>query len=945
MAGSKRKSAPSSDFKRIKAKVGKKALKPLNDTDVSFKSASLHLGQSIQHDGEHNKSENRQVLLSSRGKSLLDLLSQLSHPAANARASSLKGMLDIVKNHPPKAILPNLSALIPACVHSCVDEDQDVRSLGIDILSVLLCKLEENTIQPFGALLIARVSSALHSLDASTRIDGVKMAKLVSTSCPCLTSVFVNQLLPPFSSLLADQRTNKAIDEILQSLVSLLRVTTTKRHSHPLFHPVVGGNNNAVSRNNYQEPDLIYVPNSSGSRNSILSTGRPLNVERRNINYIKRKKSDSFGSGIKNKTNLISKLRDSLVETINLEYEPIISTNKSTTIEPQGGINHARVNLLLRSIRHLHQNFVSSHAEKLDDDDIEFDKVIKQIASVLMDSFPINQDSLSKANVSARNSKLTRSVEDVNAAIAITILEVSYVPYARDEEQENPSLVLNDTNTKKWLKIICSYVTPRLKFLGEASNSTSSSSDLDITCKILRQHGKKCGSFRDLSVMLGILQETFCQTDDIQLARSTAGRRISLVVMDLIEDTNFHLGNDFISPISNMFTQFVMTMPFYLEAWAGDFLYESQRILEGLHKLVREVEQNWDSTLLECLRINLFRFTMDRVNLSSSIFEMYPWHMQKLCLGLMVLLRNPSDQTLKNLASICTRLALNHETCVKKEALVEAIIQAVQSIRKTVPMQQYLTFLVQSIGISSHVKELVRVEGIAVESNLDPSSKNVFDRAFFTPDPVLNIVARIFIQSGSMKVLRMIYPQLSSWQQTRVKEGDSSMEFLLKTRSSHIILAHFFLVHTKQKKEVGNQSSIFDTVHGAVSVDELTDSICRFIHYIVRNKEAMQVSSKLISPIVAIMSSEACVLNSVICKITDWFQTAGLSKTDQNNILLIFIDWMNDPRLKEALSGDTSSCRMVLEQIRIVSRRDELQDNEIFLNLVSLLSTQESSTL
>lgn len=943
MAGSKRKSAPSSDFKRIKAKVGKKALKPLNDTDVSFKSASLHLGQSIQRDGEYNKSENRQVLLSSRGKSLLDLLSQLSHPAANARSSSLKGMLDIVRNHPSKAILPNLSALIPACVHSCVDEDQDVRSLGIDILSALLSKLEENTIQPFGALLIARVSSALHSLDASTRIDGVKMAKLVSTSCPCLTSVFVNQLLPPFSSLLADQRTNKAIDEILQSLISLLRVTTTKRHSHPPFHPLVGGNNTAASRNSYQEPDLIYVPNSSGSRNSILSTGRPLNVERRNVNYVKRKKSDSFGSGIKNKTNLISKLRDSLVETINLEYEPIISTNKSTTIDPQGGINHARVNLLLRSIRHLHQNFVTYRTEKLDDDDIEFVKVTKQTASVLMDSFPINQDSLSIANVSARNNKLARSVEDVNAAIAITILEVSYVPYRSDEEQENPSLVPNDTNTKKWLKIICSYVTPRLKFLGEASNSTSSSSssDLDITCKILRQHGKECGSLRDLNVMLGILQEIFCQADDIQLARSTAGRRISLVVMDLIEDTNFHLGNDSILPISNVLTQFVMTMPFYLDAWAGDFLYESQRILEGLHKLVREVEQNWDSTVLECLRSNLFRFTMDRVNLSSSIFEMYPWHMQKICLGLMVLLRNPCDQTLKNLASICTRLALNHETCVKTEALVEAIIQAVQSIRKTVPMQRYLTFLVQSIGISSHVKELVRVEGIAVESNLDSSSKNLFDRAFFTPDPVLNIVARIFVQSGSMQVLRMIYPQLSSWQQTRVKEGKSSMEFLVKTRSSHIILAHFFLVHTKQKKEVGNQSSIFDTMHGVMSIDELTDSICRFINYIVRNKEAMQVSSKLISPIVAIMSSEACVLNSVISKITDWFQAAGLSKTDQNNILLIFIDWINDPRLKEALSGDTSSCRMVLEQIRIVTRRDELQDNEIVLNLVSLLSTRK----
>jgi len=460
---------------------------------------------------------------------------------------------------------------------------------------------------------------------------------------------------------------------------------------------------------------------------------------------------------------------------------------------------------------------------------------------------------------------------------------------------------------------------------------------LQITSKSEDDRGYEL--FSGMNVMLGILQEIFFQNEDIQLARSTAGRRISLVVMDLIEGTNFQLGNDSVSPISNILAQFVAMMPFYLEAWASDFLYESQRILEGLHQLVREVEDNCDSTGVKCLRNSLYRFVKDCGN-SSSIFEIYPWRLQKLCLGLMVLLKNPNDQTLRNFASICTRLTLNHESYVKREALVEAIVQAIQSIRKTVPMKRYITFLVQSIGISSHVNEILRIEAIAVKSKSESSSKNVYDKAFFYPDRTLHIVARTLIQSGSMNVLQMIYPQLYSWQQTRVKEGESSMEYIFKTRSSHTILAHFFFMYTKQKDQVGNQSSVFDIMQGVMSVDDLTDSICRFIHYIVRNKEAMHVSSKLISPIIAIMSSETCVFNSVISKITDWFQTGGLSRMDQNNILLIFTDWMNDPRLTRALSGATSSSRMDLNRIRVISRSEELQDSEVLLNLVSMLSTK-----
>merc|ERR1719464_1513872 len=97
----------------------------------------------------------------------------------------------------------------------------------------------------------------------------------------------------------------------------------------------------------------------------------------------------------------------------------------------------------------------------------------------------------------------------------------------------------------------------------------------------------------------------------------------------------------------------------------------------------------------------------------------------------------------------------------------------------------------------------------------------------------------------------------------------------------------------------------------------------------------MQVCSKLTSPTIAIMSSENCILNSVIRKMT--VQVGGLSTANQGNILLVFMDWINDPRLKKSFSGTTSSSKMVLEQIRGFSKLKKLQGNTVVDNLDSLL--------
>ena len=921
MSGSKRKSNGSTDFKRIKAKVGKKAQRT-NDTDVSFQSASLHLGQSFQQDNNPKRSGNLQLLVSSRGKSLLQLFSTAStHPAAAARASSLKGILDIIKKYPTAALLPNLSTLIPVCVHSCVDEDRDVRNVGIDSLSSLLQQLQEKKIKPFGPLLIARILSALHSLDASIRVNGVKMVNILSKTCPSLTISFVEKLLPPFSSLLSDQRTKKSIDEILQSLILVLRVNIPRN---------ADDNDAEVSRRNDQQPDLFYFSGGQ-SRNTVLRTRRSVHglpngiesithlshpqrpnssssyLEKAVVNKNMKQGSRENWFDTKLKTNLMSKLRDCLIESINLEHEPVMNSIKtrSLTTEFQGRTNFPRVLLLLRSIRYLSRSFGIHNDGIMDDDKIEFDKVARQIVSVLIDIFPLDQD---PSTISSTEDTKSTSIDDINAAIAISILDVS-------QQTDIDNGTVENNSRKSWMKNICSHVIPRIGNLKINGSVTTSSSDLDMTCKFLRRLGMEPHFSNDLDAVLSIVHDLFFTYKNAQVARSIAGRRISMIIMELIRSSDYSLADESKAPISKVFPQFVMVIPFFLEAWASEFLYESRKLLEGLHWLIRGVEGKGDNTLVESIRDDWCKLVANRGD-SASIFERYPWNLQKIYLGLMVLLEKPSDQSLKYLALICCSSTSKGGKFVRNEAISRAIVEAIKKIRKSIPMQRYLTFLFESIGISRHANEALRFESISAERDLDSSSKSVFEVAFFTADSHLIRVARALVEPGSMRVLRMILPQLSSWQQTKVGEGASTTEFLLKMRASHIILAYFFLQQkSKQDNKRDDQPSVSVLTVGGITVDTLTHSLCTFIRCVACNKDAMNFHIPLTSPIVGILSSQDSVFNELMSKVSDLLHEPGLSKVEQKNLRSIIIDWTKDPRLEDSMTVLSSPSKKTIAQL------------------------------
>jgi len=913
MAGSKRKSNNPPDFKKLKAKVGKKALKALNDTDVSFQAASLHVAGQSLHEIE-NKDVDNKLVLSSRGKSLSELTPQLTHPAAPARISGLKGLNDIVRIHASDRLLPNLSLLIPACVHSCVDEDEDVRKYGIDLLAALVSKLEEFRLQPFARLITARVSSALNSLDPPTRMDGVKMAKLICSSCPSITTPYASQLYAPYIGLLSDQSTRRCTDEILQSLVSLLKVSM--RHGRDIDAT------NFVNDDSY---DLFYVPGGR-SRNAALFPGRcnqsHVLPEISSINYLPsltqeeaNLNSVNIGSESKTMTKLLSKLCDCLVETTNVEYEHNTAETTKVVAKSVGGskatgMDSVRIILLLRAIRLIRYNHENSMKE-LAETDVAFEKLCNRIIKLMMDTFPV---------VKEEDGSSERE-EDINVAIAITFIDM-----VCNSQGDCRHLFSSNDVLSNWMSSICSYVLSRLEQMKEPG--TASPQDLDVTCKLLRQLDQLDRFSSELESTLLLLYERIFQSRDIRAIRSDAGRRIYVLVMGLLEDSIPYT-------MSNVSMQYATVSLSCLQAWAGDFLYESKYVLQTLLSLVRRIgDTGSDSLLIKSLRDNFNRLLspVDKKRSTTSILEKYPLALQRISLGLMVMLKSPTSETLKSLASICCCSVVLDRDSVK-ESLAETIVQSVHCIRTTISMQSYLTFLINSIGMSIRVKCLINALSVGEETALE-SVATTLTKAVDSLDCSLTRTSRLMLCAGpsTVKVLFMILPQMSSWQATAAKKEENPRGSILRTHASLIMLAFFSLSMKQQDK----YASIFTVSPDAMSLQSLVDVVCKYLDRIVGDEAAMKVSLKLTSPIVGLIVSEESVLESILERVADWFVVGGLEKANQSRILSILLDWLKDSRLKPVLTDNVAG--RLLKQVHRISQVKDSSGHEPTTNFVGQLS-------
>lgn len=241
------------DFKRRKAKVGKRAPKAANVTETAFQATSINVkNQSSTIDRVISNSQSSSSLYSSRGRSIYELSNQLQHPASAARISAAKGLRDIItggtvlsapsaskeqKQQHNKLILNNLSVLIATCSKCCIDEEKEVREIG-GVLSLreIIIKLQQyansltslttlsfssapstfvtKQLKPFSPLLVAYITAALNSLDPKIRVTGSNVVHVLALNVPDLVASNVDVLIPPFVRLLSERSGSKTIQNL-----------------------------------------------------------------------------------------------------------------------------------------------------------------------------------------------------------------------------------------------------------------------------------------------------------------------------------------------------------------------------------------------------------------------------------------------------------------------------------------------------------------------------------------------------------------------------------------------------------------------------------------------------------------------------------------------------------------------------------------------------------
>ncbi|KAG1657712.1 hypothetical protein FOA52_002516 [Chlamydomonas sp. UWO 241] len=217
LKGKKKNSGVGVDFKRIKAKVGKKLKKAANETNVSFKSAVINLpAQTVQ-------AEKDGIAVNHQNLTLSELLVQTGHYSEKARKAALSGLCDLFAKH-PQELPQNTHAFFTKVTERVADGDAGVRqALRVLLSEHAFNKLPPGAIRPFMPVLMAHVASAMTNLNMNVRLDALNFLGVLMDYVPQLVVAgFLSTCLEHFCDLLSQAHRGRSVTS--QSISALNKV-------------------------------------------------------------------------------------------------------------------------------------------------------------------------------------------------------------------------------------------------------------------------------------------------------------------------------------------------------------------------------------------------------------------------------------------------------------------------------------------------------------------------------------------------------------------------------------------------------------------------------------------------------------------------------------------------------------------------------------------------
>jgi hypothetical protein len=491
------------DFKRLKAKVGKRAPKKLSDTETKFKTASVQVqSQSIINESVQRDASIEGLALSSSGKQFSQLVAQLNHHAAKARTSAAQGMRDIVKNTAASAIPNYLSMIIPPLSKCLIDEESDVRSVAMSTLMeeisprLASCK-KTDRMKPFLPISLAYVGSALHSLDQDVRYDGCKALHHLCTDYSKLFMAGENEinhlqsLLPAFVMLFDDvigglasmsrrgvgslsnlgvdknsskeKQTKKSRDSralgVLKSFVSVTNNIATFRRGYDILVGNCGNLNGTANHNFSSRADLIFCSGAKAS-NALVRKNDQVHYSY-NISDLKKLENSYRESSVDGKVcskldfntllSLFLRLRDRFVEVTQR------GKHGEKGLYLSDG-DASELSLVVSSLRVLWIGFCEEilTAKRVENESNYKKMKVNAITTLnlLLESFTVRDTSGNESN--------RENFDSLNASMCMLLSEMGG---AIDD--------IPDSDTLEWIDAIFMYVVPALEAIENMENENS----------------------------------------------------------------------------------------------------------------------------------------------------------------------------------------------------------------------------------------------------------------------------------------------------------------------------------------------------------------------------------------------------------------------------------------------------------------------------------------
>ena len=853
------------DFKRRKAKVGKRAPKKLNATDTSFRTASIRTTAAAQALSLSNRINNSNInntassLLSELvvscaselvsikvgSKTLQQLTVQLGgHPAPSARKSAITGIRDIIASYNTQVngeqtdthglvvghiIKGILEVTVSTLARSaCVDEDCDVRESSRMALKDLFVALtvpndadiattndcaSDIIIRPHVPLLTAYLLSALNSMDIDVRKDAVQVTDLYFGIFPLGFQYQAEGIIPAFIKILKGSNRSAYFSSngkkkkkksgnntlqggfrvaVLKALIQILQSASGSEHIKGGDRKFSNNRNNQLSEIRYTPGNLstntfIFLRKQEGNHSGQLlvdefTTKIPSLESLFNQNQYEKQHGEkncllstlSFASvrlneGLSNEARLelLQKIRDYWVEL--MQSGTIHGSSLSIRL---GNIEEATV--LLTSLLRFWQCYCESIFSSKNDSILQnLNKTAEGILSLLLECFPIKDDSGNPANSHAYNS--------LNTLLSLVIAKVGSF--------------LDDKAV--WIDQISEYISVQMNLLTEDSRNfekASSNALVILVDQLLHLSSYNHGSSElllntdDRLKLLSTLAFTFIQDSedsipctDVTVTRS--GRNAFELVAKLILEQGEKLDNK-CDEFASQLLKIAYSFPSVLVSFRNTYLDETTTIFRSIMFILQRWDGNITKNDLEndgkvshfarSMQKEISRFFEIAIgSKNTSLFECLPSKNQHQIICVLGMIRSPSQIALKLLSDTLNRNQVMKFVNISIET-TSFVKETIFSIRKNLDLPDYLNFLLNSTGLN-------KLKKANQNASID----------IFAFDPMVEQFCKYVINSGGYKFIPLLNPIISKWllKENTDTEFSISNPCIIKTRAAIALLS------------------------------------------------------------------------------------------------------------------------------------------------------------